>query len=302
MKLLGLPSTGPLAGLLAIMFSFFLFIPLISKINSTSALKDNGELVNGYNKAEDVAADIRHYLHPLQPHMPSSDGAYLFIQFIGTNLSDKLTVKLWVAYQYTDSEWHFIHELIFKTDNSTYTIPITPTRDCSVRVDQSSHRTTTTYWEYDTFYLQRKMFEDIAVSKNLLVSFRGKTKYQDLTFDSYVKRRGIIDAYNAYRSNPNLYQFLDELEKDVQKAASVSETIKSKEQHLFDIVLTSVSSDTMTTVKMLMNLCNINLHDAMEKAKNLPSIIQENISESKAEQLKKEFQQVGAEVEILDHA
>ncbi len=307
------------AGIIGSIIAIYILAYLIGAVKRTAALKDNGEPINGYRKIVDRAADTVRYIHPYEPALPVSSQNYdgLFIRFTSTGEQpERYVISLMFAHQYggTGSAqsigWLYIHELIIKTDQNIYHIAVDPKRNADEKVTVESDsdqrvrdvKVERKYIETDTIHISQKMFVDMAVSSNLLISYRGKGAYSERTFNSYVRRRGIIDAYCIYRKNPEQFCFKDDVYKGThERIQSTEERQAAAVKELYDLVLTSSGNDIMSIVKVLMALLNIGLPAAMEMAKQTPSIIRQGVPKEDASGISEQLIKAGAEVEIMPH-
>jgi large subunit ribosomal protein L7/L12 len=82
-------------------------------------------------------------------------------------------------------------------------------------------------------------------------------------------------------------------------SAPKTETLdKSKEKTSFDVVLKSTGSSKLTVVKRIKDLIGLGLKESKDLADNAPIQIKKGISKEEAESLKKQLEEVGAEIEL----
>ena len=72
----------------------------------------------------------------------------------------------------------------------------------------------------------------------------------------------------------------------------------AEEKTEFDVVLTDAGPKKINTIKVIRKVTGLGLKEAKEAAENTPTTIKEGISKEEAEELKKEFEEAGAKVEI----
>lgn len=73
---------------------------------------------------------------------------------------------------------------------------------------------------------------------------------------------------------------------------------KSKEKTSFDVVLKSTGSTKLPVVKRIKDLLGLGLKESKDLADNVPKYLKKGISKEEAESLKKQLEEVGAEVEL----
>ena len=72
----------------------------------------------------------------------------------------------------------------------------------------------------------------------------------------------------------------------------------AEEKTEFDVVLTDAGPKKINTIKVIRQVTGLGLKEAKEAAENTPTTIKEGISKEEAEELKKQFEEAGAKVEI----
>lgn len=77
-------------------------------------------------------------------------------------------------------------------------------------------------------------------------------------------------------------------------AAAVEEEEKTE----FDVVLTDVGAQKIKVIKVVRTLTGLGLKEAKELVEGAPKTVKEAVSKEDAEKAKKEFEEVGAKVEI----
>ena len=71
-----------------------------------------------------------------------------------------------------------------------------------------------------------------------------------------------------------------------------------EEKSSFDVVLKAVGPSKLQVVKLVKELTGLGLKEAKELVDNVPSNIKEGLAKADAEGLKKQLEEVGAEVEL----
>ena len=71
-----------------------------------------------------------------------------------------------------------------------------------------------------------------------------------------------------------------------------------EEQTEFDVILKSAGSAKLQVVKLVKELTSLGLKEAKELVDSAPKAVKEQITKDEAESLKKQLEEVGAEVEI----
>jgi large subunit ribosomal protein L7/L12 len=72
----------------------------------------------------------------------------------------------------------------------------------------------------------------------------------------------------------------------------------AEEQTAFDVVLKSPGSAKLKVVKALKDILGLGLKEAKEMADSAPTNVKEGVEKAEADDLKKQLEEVGAEVEV----
>ena len=72
----------------------------------------------------------------------------------------------------------------------------------------------------------------------------------------------------------------------------------AEEKTEFDVVLTDVGAEKIKVIKVVRELTSLGLKEAKEAVESAPKAIKEGVSKEDAEKIKKQFEEVGAKVEI----
>ncbi|MDE6137828.1 MAG: 50S ribosomal protein L7/L12 [Muribaculaceae bacterium] len=72
----------------------------------------------------------------------------------------------------------------------------------------------------------------------------------------------------------------------------------AEEKTAFDVVLKSAGANKLNVVKKVKDLAGLGLKEAKELVDGAPSTLKEGLSKAEAEDLKKQLEEVGAEVEL----
>ena len=72
----------------------------------------------------------------------------------------------------------------------------------------------------------------------------------------------------------------------------------AEEKTEFDVVLTDVGAEKIKVIKVVRELSGLGLKEAKEAVESAPKAIKEGVSKEDAEKIKKQFEEVGAKVEI----
>jgi len=72
----------------------------------------------------------------------------------------------------------------------------------------------------------------------------------------------------------------------------------AEEKTAFDVVLKNAGANKLQVVKKVKDVANLGLKEAKELVDNAPSVVKEGATKDEAEALKKELEEVGAEVEL----
>ncbi len=72
----------------------------------------------------------------------------------------------------------------------------------------------------------------------------------------------------------------------------------AEEQTEFDVVLTSAGAKKINVIKVVRAVTGLGLKEAKAAAEETPSVIKEGVSKEEAEEIKKQFEEAGATVEL----
>ena len=71
-----------------------------------------------------------------------------------------------------------------------------------------------------------------------------------------------------------------------------------EEQTEFDVVLTETGAKKINVIKVVRAITGLGLKEAKAAAEDVPSVIKEGASKEEAEEIKKQFEEAGATVEL----
>jgi large subunit ribosomal protein L7/L12 len=81
-------------------------------------------------------------------------------------------------------------------------------------------------------------------------------------------------------------------------AQPTSTSAPTEEKTTFDVILKNAGSNKIQTIKEVRAVTNLGLKEAKDLVESLPKPIKEKVSKEEAEEIKKKFEAIGAEVEI----
>jgi ribosomal protein L7/L12 len=83
-------------------------------------------------------------------------------------------------------------------------------------------------------------------------------------------------------------------------ARNINDTVEAIEGKVdsFDVTLVRVGAKKINVIKIIREYTQLGLREAKNMADNAPSTLKQNISKSEAEEIKEQFETVGARVEI----
>lgn len=81
-------------------------------------------------------------------------------------------------------------------------------------------------------------------------------------------------------------------------AAASNEQAAEEEKTEFDVVLSSFGSNKVSVIKAVRKLTGLGLKEAKAQVEGAPATLKEAVSKSEAEEIKKELEEAGAQVEI----
>lgn len=73
---------------------------------------------------------------------------------------------------------------------------------------------------------------------------------------------------------------------------------EAEEQTEFDVVLKSVGAKKINVIKVVREVTDLGLKEAKEVVDKAPGDVKKGVSKEEAEEIKKKFEEVGAEIEI----
>ena len=73
---------------------------------------------------------------------------------------------------------------------------------------------------------------------------------------------------------------------------------QAEEQTEFDVVLSSIGNKKINVIKAVREVTSIGLKEAKELVESAPCKIKESVNKEEAEEVKKKFEEAGAQVEI----
>lgn len=79
-------------------------------------------------------------------------------------------------------------------------------------------------------------------------------------------------------------------------AAGGAEAVE--EQTEFDVVLTAIGDKKINVIKAVREVTQLGLKDAKDMTESAPVTVKEAVSKSEAEEIKKKFEEAGAQVEV----
>jgi len=79
-------------------------------------------------------------------------------------------------------------------------------------------------------------------------------------------------------------------------AAAVEEAVEEKTE--FDIILKTVGPKKINVIKVVREVTDLGLKEAKEVVDSAPGPVKKGVSKEEAEEIKKKFAEVGAEIEI----
>ncbi len=122
-----------------------------------------------------------------------------------------------------------------------------------------------------------------------------------------VAKEDILDAI-ANMSVMEVVELISDMEEKfgVSAAAAVAaapaagdgggEVVVEKDE--FDVVMTSFGANKVSVIKVVRTVTGLGLKDAKDMVESAPATIKEAASKSEAEELKKQLEEAGAEVEL----
>jgi len=84
----------------------------------------------------------------------------------------------------------------------------------------------------------------------------------------------------------------------VAAAAAAGGEAVAEEKDEFDVVLTAVGDKKINVIKAVREVTSLGLKDAKDMVESAPATIKEGVSKGEAEEIKKKFEEAGAQVEL----
>ena len=72
----------------------------------------------------------------------------------------------------------------------------------------------------------------------------------------------------------------------------------AEEKTEFDVVLTSIGDKKINVIKAVREVTSLGLKDAKEMVESAPAAIKEGVAKDEAEEIKKKFEEAGAQVDL----
>ena len=72
----------------------------------------------------------------------------------------------------------------------------------------------------------------------------------------------------------------------------------AEEKDEFDVVLTAVGDKKINVIKAVREVTSLGLKDAKDLVESAPATVKEGVSKEEAEEIKKKFEEAGAQVEL----
>ena len=80
--------------------------------------------------------------------------------------------------------------------------------------------------------------------------------------------------------------------------AAGGEAAAAEEQTEFDVILTAIGPKKINVIKVVREVTSLGLKDAKDLVESAPATVKEAVSKDEAEEMKKKFEEVGAQAEI----
>ena len=80
--------------------------------------------------------------------------------------------------------------------------------------------------------------------------------------------------------------------------AAPSEAAAAEEKTEFDVILKSFGSSKMNVIKVIRGITGLGLKESKELVEGCPKAVKEAVSKDEAEDIKKQLEEAGAEIEI----
>ena len=84
----------------------------------------------------------------------------------------------------------------------------------------------------------------------------------------------------------------------VSAAAAAPEAAAAEEKTEFDVILKSFGSSKMNVIKVIRGITGLGLKESKELVEGCPKAVKEAVSKDEAEDIKKQLEEAGAEIEI----
>lgn len=79
---------------------------------------------------------------------------------------------------------------------------------------------------------------------------------------------------------------------------NVEKSSEKEEKSIFNIILKSTGTSKLSVVKLVKEITGKGLKESKDLADSVPSVLKESVNKKDAEDLKKKFEEIGAEVEL----
>ncbi|ALD15007.1 50S ribosomal protein L7/L12 [Buchnera aphidicola (Aphis glycines)] len=119
-----------------------------------------------------------------------------------------------------------------------------------------------------------------------------------------ITKEQILEAISKM-SVMNVVELISEMEKKFEVSANMSmqtnngnEKKDAEEKTEFDVFLKAIGPNKVSVIKSVRSITGLGLKEAKDLVESAPTVIKENINKKDAESLKKNLEDVGAEIEI----
>lgn len=84
----------------------------------------------------------------------------------------------------------------------------------------------------------------------------------------------------------------------VSAPATATESAEAEEKTDFEVILKNVGAKKINVIKVVREVTDLGLKEAKEVVDKAPGSIKKDVTKEEAEEIKKKFEEVGAEIEI----
>lgn len=117
-------------------------------------------------------------------------------------------------------------------------------------------------------------------------------------FIEQIENMSVLDLANLVKELEEKFGVSAQAMAAPAMAAGAGVAEAEEEQSAFDVVLITFGDKKINVIKTVRQVTNLGLKEAKELVDNLPKAVKEGVSKEEADELKTQFEDAGAQVEL----